>query len=690
MNRRLDPNASIYHALVLVVALALSSHPCAGDDDLRVLPLASNRPQTAEMMRQYLRKLAHEAFDDRLDRLEFLQTGEQIKAYQENLYDQFVEHLGGFFEKTPLNANVVGGVTHSDYRLQKIIFESQPRYYVTGNLYLPKTPPPYPCVLLLCGHAADAKAYGLYQKAALLMVKNGLAVFCIDPLGQGERMQILDGSGEPLYSSTTEHMLAAVAPILLGRSLATYMIWDAIRAIDYLESREDILDNQFACTGNSGGGNRTSYLMALDKRIVAAAPGCFITTNRRKNERPGPGDAEQNIYGQIQFGMDHPDYIIMRAPKPTLICSATHDYVPIEGAWEAFRQAKRVYANLGFAEKVDLVETSNKHGFDRVLRTAAARWMSRWLLGEDRQFFESDTPVEAREALNCSPQGQVQLINGANSIYDLYAEEEKHLAKRRQEAWSKLETLEKKASIRRVIGAKALDELPAAHADITGTIPCNGYQIEKVVLSPEPNILLPGLVFKPDGRIADLVLYLHGLGKHADARADGEMEKLVQAGHIVFAIDLRGIGETATTVWRYPGTTKWMGPSTAEFFIAYMLGKSFLGMRTEDILQAARWLNQEYGAQARTARIRVIAQGEAGPPALHAIALEEDLFQSITLQKTLISWKSIFQTKETFNALIHCVHGAMKVYDLPDLVAMIGQERVELIQPVNAAGEVVQ
>ena len=99
----------------------------------------------------------------------------------------------------------------------------------------------------------------------------------------------------------------------------------------------------------------TSYLMALDDRIVAAAPSCFLTTTRRKNDNPGPGDAEQNIFGQISYGMDHPDYVLMRAPKPTLICAATRDFVPIEGTWETFRQAKRIYARLGFSERIGLV-----------------------------------------------------------------------------------------------------------------------------------------------------------------------------------------------------------------------------------------------------------------------------------------------------------------------------------------------
>ena len=114
----------------------------------------------------------------------------------------------------------------------------------------------------------------------------------------------------------------------------------------------------------------TSYLMAYDERIARRRAGCFMTTHRRKNESPGPGDAEQNLFAQIREGFDHPDFILARAPKPTLILAATQDFVPIEGTWEAFRQAKRAYTQLGYPERVALIETNAKHGFSRRLRKA--------------------------------------------------------------------------------------------------------------------------------------------------------------------------------------------------------------------------------------------------------------------------------------------------------------------------------
>ena len=83
--------------------------------------------------------------------------------------------------------------------------------------------------------------------------------------------------------------------------------------------------DKIGCTGISGGGTNTSYLMALDDRITAAAPGCYLTGFRSLFNTIGPQDAEQNIHGQLAFGMDHADYVLMRLPKPTLIMAATQD-----------------------------------------------------------------------------------------------------------------------------------------------------------------------------------------------------------------------------------------------------------------------------------------------------------------------------------------------------------------------------
>ncbi|HIF33364.1 MAG TPA: metalloendopeptidase, partial [Planctomycetaceae bacterium] len=603
------------------------------------------------------------AFDRREAQYEKLKTDEQIADYQARLRHFFFQQLGRLPERTPLNPRVVGKINGDGYRIEKIIFESQPKHFVTALLYLPAAEndqQKIPAVLVPCGHTANGKIG--YQKSCILLAKNGLAAFCYDPIGQGERYQILDETGKPRYKSTTEHTLIGAGCIPLGRNAATFRVWDGIRALDYLCSRDDIDATRLGCTGNSGGGRLTEYLMALDSRIVCAAPGCAVTSFRRRLETKGPGDAEQNIFGQIAFGMDNADYVIMRAPKPTLLLSATRDFVDIQGAWHVFREAKRVYTRMGFSERVDLVEADEKHGFSQPLRVAMVRWMRRWLLKIDEPITESDIETHSADELLCTPKGQVLLMHGSRSVADLNVEYDLQLEKQRQESWLPANHDKTIRDIRQIAGVRSLDDLPRPAVRDAGTIKRGGYNIEKIVLQPEPDIWLPALLFKPTRPSGKRVLYLHGKGKSVDAQPDGPIERLVQQGSLVLAVDLRGTGETGGN-----NENTW-GGNWETIFVSYLLGKSLVGMRTEDILVAARFLSEREQKDNRGS-IHLIADGLAIPPSIHAAALESRLFASLKLNGDCPTWKSIVADPSETGRLADTIHGALEVYDLPDLVA---------------------
>ena len=243
------------------------------------------------MMHSYLQPLVAQACKRRTAEYEQLRTAEQIATYQESRHRFFVENLGGFPERTPLNPTVVGEIKRDGYRIEKILFESQPQHYVTAAMYLPQAVGQHPCVLVPCGHAQNGKAGVLYQRVCTLLARNGLAAFCYDPIGQGERSQLLDSAGKAKYGCTQEHTILGMGSILLGINTARYRIFDGMRALDYVVSRPDVDPTRIGCTGNSGGGTLTSYLMALDPRIACAAPSCYLTSFERLLMTHGPGDA---------------------------------------------------------------------------------------------------------------------------------------------------------------------------------------------------------------------------------------------------------------------------------------------------------------------------------------------------------------------------------------------------------------
>jgi len=320
------------------------------------------------------------AFDRRAEAYEKIKTQEDAAAHKQRIRDFFLRQLGGWPEKTPLNAKIMDTMDRGDYRIEKVIFESRPNFHVTALMYLPETDPPYPAVLFPCGHDANGKAGEAYQRACAFLAVNGIAALCYDPIGQGERAQLLDADGKQTYGSTIEHTLVTVSSIPLGLNVASYRIWDGIRGIDYLCSRPDVDPNRIGCTGNSGGGTLTAYISALDDRVAVSAPSCYITSLKDLILIDGPHDGEQCIAGQLAFGMDHGDYLMARAPKPTLVCCATRDFFPIDGTWDTYRDVKRFYTRLGYPERLEIAEADEDHGFTPPLRQAMVRWMKRWLL----------------------------------------------------------------------------------------------------------------------------------------------------------------------------------------------------------------------------------------------------------------------------------------------------------------------
>ena len=520
--------------MLLVVLTWILPAEIALGSELRVLPASSRPDGEVRLLQDHLRPLVHAALDRRLQAYEALKTPDQIRDYQERLRTEFIESLGGFPARTPLRPRVVGRLQGDGFRVEKLIYESRPGFHVTAVLYLPEAEPPYPGVLVPCGHSENGKAAELYQRAAILMARNGLAVLCYDPIGQGERKQILQdgadrsGTAKGRFRPTGEHNLAGVSPILLGQNLATYRIWDGIRSIDYLAGRDDVDASRIGCAGNSGGGLMTAYLMALDERIVAAASSCFITTTRRKNDDPGPGDAEQNIYAQTAYGMDHADYILMRAPKPTLILAATKDFVPIAGAWETYRQAKRLYTRLGVPERVGLVEADEKHGFSLHLRTGACRWMRRWLLNQVDEVTEPGFDVFSDRQLQCTPQGQVLLLEGAKTVFQLYRGEEAVLRSRRMRSWQRMNEEERRAVVRETAGVRPVSEIPEPEYETMGTVRRSGYVIEKLILRSEAGFPLPALRFMPENSRGEWTLYLQRAGQ-AGRRRSGRGHRVAGA-----------------------------------------------------------------------------------------------------------------------------------------------------------------
>ena len=199
--------------LSLACALLITLDAFAqGTSDYRVLPADFNADKKNQMMRAYQRERVHAALDARLEELESaLNSPEAIAAYQRKRREFLAGVFGPLPRRGPLNARIMKRVQRDGYGIEHVLFESLPGFHVTANLYRPPGKGPFPGVLLPCGHSASGKAYSSYQKASILLAQHGFVVLCFDPLGQGERRQLIGDEPREIRRPRGEHNPIGVA-----------------------------------------------------------------------------------------------------------------------------------------------------------------------------------------------------------------------------------------------------------------------------------------------------------------------------------------------------------------------------------------------------------------------------------------------------------------------------------------------
>jgi cephalosporin-C deacetylase-like acetyl esterase len=653
--------------LVFAIAcsVAVIAATTVAEDELRVLP-----PGDGELVYQQLLGVFDQQAAVRKDAVAAaLESPVALAARQARLLHNLRQLVGPLPERTPLNARTIDVIDGEGYRIERVLFESRPRHHVTANLYLPDDcSKPVPGVLVPCGHSDNGKASEAYQSVCVLLALNGCAALIYDPIGQGERHQL----PEPIVHGTNEHTLVGVGALLVGWNTATFRIWDGLRSMDYLASRPEVDPARLGCTGNSGGGTMTTWLMALDERIAVSAPSCFITTLERLFKTIGPQDCEQHFPGQGPLGIDHTDFITMRAPKPTLILAAEQDFFDIDGTRTAAREAEAVYRVLGKPEHIALFSYDDQHGFSKPRREAAVHWMRRWLAHDDRPVDEPELKLQSDAALQVTATGQVMReFADELTVVDFSRERAMQLREARAADWASRSTVERQALIRKSSGMSGRVN-HHANGVSAGAIERDGYTIEKVRLERAGQPVLPALLCLPKNeatkaeRKRPLVIYLDSAGKAAGFAPGGEVERQLAQGNVVLAVDLRGYGETADI--KQGG--RYLNDAFRTAMLAMHVGQPLLGQRVEDLIAAVNFGRQHPLVDSEA--IRVVAIGRTGPVALHAAVLDPQI-RSLTTRNSIRSWERDVVARPGDSQLLElAVPGALAHYDLPDLAAMLG------------------
>lgn len=601
-----------------------------------------------------------------------LQSKTDWSEYQQRLRNEFDAPLTKF-QKNPLNPRITGKLEREKFIVEKIIFESHPGFHVTGCLFIPKKrQKPAPAIIYCSGHSDNGFRSATYQRSIINFVEKGFVVFAFDPIGQGERLQYLDeATGKSqIGGPTTEHSYAGIQTLLAGSSISDYFIWDGVRAVDFLETRKEVDMKRIGITGRSGGGTQAAMIAAYDERIYAAAPECYITNFKRLLQSIGPQDAEQNPYMSIKKGIDIPDLIHMRAPKPTLIVTTTHDFFSQQGARETFEEAGKSYAALGFAENVQFTEDMGIHESTKKNReTVNAFFMKHLNLPGSNA--DKDVVLFKDEELWATPTGQVaSSIKGGVTVFDL---NQRYFSTNR----------ESRHSVREIIKATSgvAFERKLTASVYTGKFSKGDVEVEKYFVENNQNdFALPVYVIKKNGLEGkNLIIWNYSSGKEKLLK-DPLLLKLLNSGNVVVSADLPGIGELEDSSFRGDGFVREVPFNYT--FIANLVGKSIAGIQAEAIDLLVQFI--ETHRSYRDVKINALIQDILVPASLH-YAVSKNKFKNMVLVNPPASGNYFMETRFYDPALAYSiVPGSVGSYELKDMQAILSETSIKTVEYKNA------
>jgi hypothetical protein len=666
--------------LPLIVLLATAGNAQKEFDGIRG---THNWPEFSDAPNALYHHIADEAYSYLGKRSANVAAINSLSAWQQRqqwIRETLREVVGPFPEKTPLNATITGTFDKEGYRLENIIYESQPGYYVTSALYIPHKAKKAPAIIYCSGHSDNGYRSNGYQNEILNFVKKGFIVFAFDPMGQGERLQYYKTeTGKSRFRwPSYEHSYPGAQLFITGNTMARNFIWDGIRAVDYLFTRKEVDAGRIGIIGRSGGGTQSAYIAAFDDRIKAAAPENYITNMKRLFQAMGPQDAEQNFFYGIEKGLDMADLLAVRAPKPTLVVTTSQDMFPIQGAIETVNEVARIYKAYGKPENFSMATDDAPHASTKKNREASYTFFQK-ALNNPGNPKEEEVKLLSPEELRVTKTGQISTSLNSETAFSLNS---KDAEKRMQ----KLEASRKNIpayfsgiiqAAKQLSGYKEpkLTEAPL----FAGQIQRDGYTIQKYLLKGEGSYNIPYIVLKPETPTQKAMLYLNPAGKAADVEPGGDMEWFVKNGVTVVAPDLVGLGEMGPG--EFKGDSYVDSVSYNLWFAAVLTRRSIVGIQAGDVVRIANQLKKDGMKE-----IYGLAKKQMAPVLLHAAAFDKDI-SKVALIQPYSSYRAIVMDTDYNADFLHStVAGSIGVYDLPDLSASLAPQSLLIAGVTNANG----
>ena len=517
-------------------------------------------------------------------------------------------------QRTPLRTQITGTIERSGYRIEKLVFQSLPGLYVTGNFYLPlNASSPLPAVLYVCGHSPHP--YGAkteYQDRAAWFASHGYACLIIDTLEFGE----IAGLHHGIHDLNLWNWLS------LGYTPAGVEVWNAIRAIDYLETRPEVDRRRIGMTGVSGGGTTTWFTAAVDERVAAAVPGVSTYTFGSQASHWVAAGQCDCIYFHNTFLTDFPVVGALIAPRPLFFFSGRKDPdFPPDGYHEVYRKLKRIYDLYEDAgsPRVKEVDDDVGHSDPPQFRRETRQWMNRWLKNDSTPLIEEPNPdkgIESAETLACLASPPRDAIN--YQVHNLFTSparlpQPSTAAKQRQ----------RRAELIAQLKDKVFRWFPREKSPFETKVSANNgawaaryAAYKEVEFNSEPGVRIRAQLLRPKDRVnAPLLIYAKRAG---DSIYFMDLDELLPLlGRYTILILNPRLTEHPVSAFEYAEIER----------SASWVGRTIAAMQVWDILRAVEWAVGE--EKIATPSIALYGKGEMGVLALYAGLFDERIKQVI-------------------------------------------------------------
>ena len=285
-----------------------------------------------------------------------VRTGESWEAHRRALRE-FVLACAGLQplpERVPLDVRMSEPLDHPWCTVHRVSYQLWPGVYSTGLLFMPKQLPEQPAPAMLCphGHWSEGNANPAVQTRCLNFARLGYITF----------------------SSTQNHF----EDLYVGVSHQTLMIWNNMRALDYLESLPEVDKNRIGVAGESGGGLQTQMLVALDPRVKAATI-VGLTCDFRDIMFPDSSHCTCNHFPGVMQRTDHPEISTLGLPAAVQYLTMNDWTKQFEA--DNFPTIRKLYAAHGIEDHVFCRYFDTGHDYDRTKREWTYWWMDRSLRG---------------------------------------------------------------------------------------------------------------------------------------------------------------------------------------------------------------------------------------------------------------------------------------------------------------------